>query len=120
MRRFSRAKHPAFLNNERPNTFQELLPISDAIGTLMKAHSDSLRKFRNNVFHMRENSDFLSHFFDKDVERLSWARELHTALSIFFSEYRVLCEVHYIRNGRKGESDLFALNQPRVKNKNIR
>lgn len=50
------------LNNERPNTFQELLPISDAIGTLMKAHSDSLRKFRNNVFHMRENSDFLSHF----------------------------------------------------------
>ncbi|MCP6031699.1 hypothetical protein NL371_26770, partial [Klebsiella pneumoniae] len=75
------------LNNERPNTFQELLPISDAIGTLMKANSDSLRKFRNNVFHMRENSDFLSHFFDKDFERLSWARELHTALSIFFSEY---------------------------------
>jgi hypothetical protein len=108
------------LNNERPNTFQELLPISNEIGTLMKAHSDSLRKFRNNVFHMRENSDFLSHFFDKDVERLSWARELHTALSIFFSKYRVLCEVHYIRNGRKGESELFALNQPRVKNKNIR
>ncbi|MCL6358776.1 hypothetical protein EXT49_01765 [Pectobacterium polaris] len=94
------------LNNERPGGFKELLPISDEIGKLMKEHSNSLRIFRNNVFHLRENTEFLHHFFDKEVERLPWARELHMTLSDFFSQYRVFCEVHYVINGRKGESDL--------------
>lgn len=94
------------LGNERPESFKELIPASDAIGKLMKEHSDSLRMFRNNVFHLRENTEFVRHFFDDKVERLVWARELHMALSGFFSEYRVCCEVHYVKNGRKGESDL--------------
>lgn len=94
------------LNNERPRDFQQLLPISDSIGKLMKEHSNSLRIFRNNTFHLREDAEFIRHFFDKEVERLPWARELHMALSDFFSQYRIYCEVHYLISGRKGESDL--------------
>lgn len=45
-------------------------------------------------------------FFDKEVERLPWAGELHKALSHFFSQYRIFCEVHYVINGRKGESNM--------------
>lgn len=45
-------------------------------------------------------------FFDVNFERLPWARELHMALSDFFTQYRIHCEVHYVINGRKGESDL--------------
>ncbi|PJX61802.1 hypothetical protein CWM56_27580, partial [Klebsiella sp. E-Nf3] len=62
--------------------------------------------FRNNVFHLRESTDFIHHFFDKEVERLPWAGELHKALSNFFSQYRIFCEVHYVINGRKGESNM--------------
>ncbi len=94
------------LNNKRPSEFKELLPISDGIGKLMKEHADSLREFRNKVFHLRENTDFVHNFFDKKLERLPWARELHMALAELFSQYRVLCEVYYVMNGRKGESDL--------------
>lgn len=94
------------LTNDRPDSFKELLPISDNIGRLMKEHADPLRNFRNNVFHLREYIDFVRYFFDKELERLSWARELHTALAKFFSEYRISCEVHYLINGRKGECDL--------------
>ena len=41
-----------------------------------------------------------------NFERLPWARELHMALSDFFTQYRIYCEVHYVINGRKGESNL--------------
>ncbi|MHC0735320.1 DUF6896 domain-containing protein [Klebsiella pneumoniae] len=94
------------LDNERPREFKELLPISDGIGKLMKEHSNSIRIFRNNVFHLRESTGFIHHFFDKEVERLPWAGELHIALSHFFSQYRIFCEVHYVINGRKGESNM--------------
>ncbi|CNL07916.1 Uncharacterised protein [Yersinia mollaretii] len=103
------------LINERPNDFKELLPISDGIGKLMKEHANPLRTFRNNVFHLRENTEFVHHFFDKQVERLPWARELHMALSEFFSQYRVYCEVHYVMNGRKGESGLMGKKRTRRK-----
>ncbi|PWK99434.1 hypothetical protein C7431_102237 [Pantoea allii] len=103
---FRSLKMRLLVENERPKNFKELLPISDGIGKLMKEHSESLRVFRNNVFHLRENAEFIRLFFDNEVERLSWAFELHRALSDFFSQYRVFCEVHYVLNGRKGESDL--------------
>lgn len=72
----------------------------------MKENSDPLRIFRNNIFHLREDTKFAYHFFNPEVERLSWACELHLLLAKFFSQYRVCCEVHYVFNGRKGESDL--------------
>ncbi|WP_233982311.1 DUF6896 domain-containing protein [Pectobacterium versatile] len=94
------------LESERPDSFKELLPISDNIGQLMKEHAGSLRKFRNNVFHLRENTELVRDFFDKRLERIQWARKLHMALEGFFSQYRVSCEVHYLMNERKGECDL--------------
>ncbi|WP_317418757.1 MULTISPECIES: DUF6896 domain-containing protein [unclassified Morganella (in: enterobacteria)] len=94
------------LDNNRPSSFKNLLPISDSIGKLMKENSDPLRIFRNNIFHLREDTKFAYHFFNPEVERLSWACELHFLLTKFFSQYRVCCEVHYVFNGRKGESDL--------------
>ncbi|WP_370553165.1 hypothetical protein [Edwardsiella tarda] len=100
---FRSLKMRLLVENERPENFKELLPISDSIGKLMKEHSDSLRIFRNNIFHLREHADFIRSFFNKEVDRLSWAFELHMALSDFFSQYRVFCEVHYIINGRRGE-----------------
>lgn len=103
---FRKLKMRVLLESERPDSFKELLPISDDIGRLMKEHSNPLRIFRNNIFHLREHTDFIHHFFDQEVERLTWANELHIALSGFFSQYRVFCEVHYVINGRRGESDL--------------
>lgn len=94
------------LQSERPAEFKELLSMSDSIGKLMTEHSDSLRVFRNNIFHLRQDADFLHDFFARDVGRLTWAQELHKSLSCFFSQYRCCCEVHYVFNGRKGESDL--------------
>lgn len=94
------------LGSERPDIFKELLPLSDKIGQQMKEHSDSLRKFRNNVFHLRENTKLVRDFFDKRLDRIQWALELHMTLSKFFSQYKISCEIHYLRNGRKGECDL--------------
>ncbi|HDX9115652.1 DUF6896 domain-containing protein [Klebsiella michiganensis] len=94
------------LGSERPESFKKILPISDNIGQLMKEHSDSLRKFRNNVFHLRENTELVRDFFDKRFDRIQWAFELHITISEFFSQYKTSCEVHYLMNGRKGECDL--------------
>lgn len=94
------------LQNERPKHFKELIPIADDIGRLMKKHSDSLREFRNNVFHLRKNTEMVRQFFDHHSERLPWAHELHKALAGFFSKYRIQCEVHYFMHNRKGESEL--------------
>lgn len=91
------------LKDDRPEGFAELISIADSIGRLMNIHADPLRKYRNKVFHLRENSEEIRNFFAKDAERLPWVRELHTAIAEFFSRYRVLCEVHYILYGRKSE-----------------
>ncbi|WP_296661731.1 hypothetical protein [Paraburkholderia sp.] len=94
------------LQRERPASFAELTNKSDEIGKIMKKHEDPLRKFRNDVFHLRKNSDGMTKFLSGEVNRLEWAEELHEKFSEFFSEYRILCEVHYILNGRNSESQL--------------
>ncbi len=94
------------LADARPEKFKELIPISDNIGRLMKINAESLREIRNNIFHLRESPEAVRRFFDNNAERLSWARELHSALVKFFSKYWVLCEVHYLLHGRLSESDL--------------
>ncbi len=91
------------LMNDRPASFKELIPLCDALGKLIKAHWDPLREFRNNVFHLRASPEKIRNFFSKDVDRLSWARELHDTLERFFSDYRIKCEVHYAMNRRRGE-----------------
>ncbi|WP_338523016.1 hypothetical protein NUH87_24460 [Pseudomonas batumici] len=94
------------LQGERPENFRELISKSDEIGRMMKKHSNALREFRNNVFHLREDPEVICRFFANGAERLPWARELHSAIARFLSEYHVLCEVHYMTHGRKSEMDL--------------
>lgn len=94
------------LMQDRPDQFRKIVPLSDVLGKIIKSHSDSLRKFRNSVFHLRDNPEDVRNFFERDANRLEWAKELHKVLGDLFSEYRVSCEVHYLINNRKGEMDL--------------
>lgn len=94
------------LTEERPESFKELLPESDALLKLINAHWDPLREVRNNVFHLRDNSEKIRKFFSREADRLSWALELHDALKRFFANYRIQCTVHCVMNGRKGEVDI--------------
>lgn len=103
---YRKLKMRILLENHRPESFKELIKMSDDIGRIMKEHADALRKFRNDIFHLRVNNELVRHFFERKLERLSWARELHLALAEFFSQYRIICEVHYLLNDRKGECDL--------------
>jgi hypothetical protein len=91
------------LMQDRPESFMKLLLLSDDLGKIIKSHSEPLRKFRNSTFHLRENQNDIRNFFERDANRLEWAKELHETLDEFFSQYRVSCEVHYAINGRKGE-----------------
>lgn len=93
---------PLLLKN-RPVEFQELLDECDKLNSEMKKHSNHLRKFRNNVFHLRENLTDTLAFFEPGKDRLAWARSIHTNLEQFFSQYRVLCECHYIVNDRASD-----------------
>lgn len=94
------------IQNERPKDFVELIPKIDKLGSLMKKHSNPLRKFRNNIFHLRESHEELEQFLEGKHNRLEWAEDLQAALGDFFSEYRILCQVHYIVQGRKEECSI--------------
>lgn len=94
------------LTHNRPQSFSELISKSAEIGRILKQHGDALRQVRNNVFHLREDIKPLMRFAVDDMDRLTWAQELHSALDEFFSSYRVLCEVHYVMHGRESESQI--------------
>lgn len=89
------------VKEDRPTEFSELISKADELGKLVKKHDDALRKFRNNVFHLRENTDEIEGFFRERPNRVEWAEELQTAFNEFFSSYRVLCQVHYVHENRK-------------------
>jgi hypothetical protein len=93
------------LNKERPFDFQELVPRCNKLNSAINKHYDDLRKFRNNVFHLRTSTDDTLAFLAPGVERLSWARSIHSDLKSFFSEYRIFCECHYMFNGRRSEGE---------------
>lgn len=92
------------LNNERPLQYQELIPRASKLSSSIKEHYDHLRRFRNNVFHLRDSVDDTLAFLSPNAERLAWARSIHEDLRQFFSNYRICCEGHYLDNGRKSES----------------
>jgi hypothetical protein len=100
---FNKLRMRLLLQENRPERFRKLISKSDSIGSMLKQHSDSLREFRNNVFHLRKDVEAIQQFFAKDAERLQWAGEIHTAIAEFFSDYRILCEVHYVIHGRRSE-----------------
>ncbi len=93
------------LNNERPQEFQDLIPQSNALNKSINQHYDDLRKYRNNVFHLRTDLNDTIAFLAPEKNRLSWAKLIHRDLSFFFMEYRACCECHYIVNERKLETD---------------
>jgi hypothetical protein len=91
------------LRDARPPGFVELVPRADALGKLLKRNDDALRKFRNNIFHLRESHAEIERFLKELPNRLEWAEELHGAFSEFFSKYRILCQVHYLIENRNEE-----------------
>lgn len=94
------------LQSKRPEEFCELLPELGRLGRLQNLHKSELREFRNSVFHLRDDNNAIGQFFAHDGKRLVWAEELHVAFGKFLAEYRVMCEVHYLCNGRLGESQI--------------
>jgi hypothetical protein len=97
---FRKLRIRLLLQENRPEDFRELIPKSDAIGRVIKQHTDPLREFRNNVFHLRDDFGAIERSFANGSVRLRWAEELHTAFGDLFSEYRILCEVHYFIHNR--------------------
>jgi hypothetical protein len=93
---FRKLSFRLLLQNNRPEDFRELIPKSDWIGGMIKQHADTLREFRNNVFHLRDDIGPIERFLANESVLLKWAEDLHTAFRDLFSGYRVLCEVHYI------------------------
>ena len=91
------------VKDARPPEFVELIPKADELGKLLKKHDDALRKFRNNVFHLRESTEEIERFFRERPNRLEWAEELQAAFNKFFSAYRILCQVHYVIESREEE-----------------
>lgn len=94
------------LLNKRPKSFLKLIAKCDEIGKLQKRHADDLRILRNDTFHLRADNEAIRQFFSDDGKRMEWARRLHAAFASFFSDYRVLAEVHYLCSGRFGESQI--------------
>ncbi len=94
------------LQNKRPTSFLELIAKCDELGKLEKQHASDLRVLRNNIFHLRTDGEAIRQFFSDDGKRMKWARGLHAAFASFFSDYRILAEVHYLQNGRFGESQI--------------
>ncbi len=100
------------LSSNRPKEFEELIPYSDEIGRKIKIHSDSLRKLRNDVFHLRKDTNTFESFLSEKGGRVQWSEKLHDRISKFFSEYRILCEFHYIVNNRSSESQILKKSKP--------
>jgi len=103
---FEKLNMRVLLQNKRPENFRDLIQKFDAIGKIQKLHKDELRELRNSVFHLRDDNAPIKLFFANGAERLVWAGELHAAIAEFLSEYRVLCEVHYLMNDRWAESQI--------------
>lgn len=91
------------VQTDRPSDFAELVPQADELGSLLKKHDDALRKFRNTVFHLREDMKDIERFFHERPNRLEWAEELQSGFHNFFSSYRILCQVQYVIENRSDE-----------------
>ncbi|HEY4316282.1 MAG TPA: hypothetical protein VGN04_01640 [Herbaspirillum sp.] len=103
------------LEQDRPPSFRELIVKCEHIGGLLKRRSGSLRGFRNSLFHLRDESKAILRLAADDAERLAWLGELHDAIAEFLYEYRMACEAHYARQGRRSESQIGRRQAPRGK-----
>ena len=105
---FKKLRMRLLLSTERPSNFHDLTPQSDNLGRLINQHAGALRELRNDIFHVRTDLNAVRNFFSGDDDLLSWAVSLHDKMASFFSDYRVHCEVHYLMNDRRSESDAWA------------
>ncbi|NWE38953.1 hypothetical protein HX875_05690 [Pseudomonas yamanorum] len=105
---FKKLRMRLMLNTERPSSFHDLTTQSDHIGRLINQHAGVLRELRNDIFHVRTDLNAVRNFFCRDDDLLSWAVSLHDKMASFFSDYRIHCEVHYLTNDRRFESDVWA------------
>lgn len=103
---FKKLSMRTLLLENRPNEFQELLDECNKLNSEMKKNSNHLRKFRNNVFHLRDNLADTLAFFEPGKDRLAWARSIHSNLDQFFSQYRVLYECHCLINNRTSDLNI--------------
>lgn len=88
---------------KRPALFSELIPEADEINSVMNLNLDPLRKYRNSVFHLREDTKDVLEFLTGEGNKPQWAVSLHEDLKGFFSNYRALCQVYYALNDRNDE-----------------
>jgi len=102
------------LTKNRPKSFAEVIPKWVEVVRLIKLHDDPLRELRNNVFHTRVDAKPILQFAADEAGRLSWADELHDSIADFISLYRILCEVHYMTNGRSEESQVRQQNARKI------
>lgn len=62
------------------------LKLSDpTVDHLIDEHWDSLRKFRNAVFHFQKEDLKFKQFFE--LEKFNWAGELHAVFRVFFEAH---------------------------------
>lgn len=99
------------ISKKRPVEYKELIPKCNELNSAIKRHFHDLRKFRNNVFHLRTSIEDTMAFLSPVTNRISWARSIHSDLKSFFSDYRVACECHYLLNGRQNESEVWVKNK---------
>lgn len=69
--------------------FRELEIESSKIDALSAEHWDSLRLLRNGTFHFQPVHNKQSQFFTGNVSRIEWAKNVHSALKQYFSDYTV-------------------------------
>lgn len=100
---FKNLRVRSLLQSDRPPDFVELLPQAEVVGKAIKEHDDALRRFRNKIFHLRDSIEELERFFSERPGRLEWAEALHSTFAEFFSDYRILCQVHYAVQNREQE-----------------
>jgi hypothetical protein len=69
--------------------FRALKLNDSAIDRLSAEHWNSLRHLRNGTFHFQPKADKQIQFFIGSPGRLEWAKQLHDALTAYFSEYKI-------------------------------
>jgi hypothetical protein len=86
---------------EHGGLFLDLTESYENICRLSVLHKNSLRLFRNAIFHYQRDPAKILQFLEPNVGRIEWAEELHGQLAQFFSQYRIKRTVVYAL--QKGE-----------------
>ena len=67
--------------------YREIDPKNAALDALIASHGDSLRLYRNGVFHFQKQTTKNVQFHGHPDNRLNWAEDIHTEFENFFCAY---------------------------------